>query len=146
MSGRGDGPLGEVGTGPKGGGRLPRRSPPKKKKKVADRNRGTDILFSKVVRARGACERCGGPPEECAHIIRRRFLRTRWLLDNAWALCHDCHTAVDENAVYFTGLVSKTIGAARFQELHGLAHDVTTPKPDRAAIRADLRERLKGLL
>lgn len=84
-----------------------------------------DLYFSKVVRARGVCERCGfaDRPLQCAHIIRRRFvgdpegvgLRTNE--DNAWALCGPCHLTVDTDAVEFTYLVELTIGLVKYQEL-----------------------------
>lgn len=112
-----------------------------------DKNRSVDILFSKLVRARGKCERCGGPgPFECAHIVRRRFLRTRWVPDNAWCLCRECHRRVDENAVSFQSLVVLTIGEQRFQELFDLAHDTRSPKPNRAEVRARLRADLAIIL
>lgn len=113
---------------------------PTKRKKPKDQNRAADILFSKVIRARGKCERCGGPgPYECAHIVRRRFLRTRWEYDNAWCLCRECHRRVDEDAMAFGELVNDTIGEARFSELYALAHDTRSPKPNRAEVRARLR-------
>ena len=112
--------------------------------RMTDRNRGCDILFSQVIRQRGTCERCGEPGEECAHIIRRHFLRTRWNPDNAWCLCKDCHYTVDNHQIEFALLVERTIGTARYDELRELARPTSGPKPDREQIRADLRRLLKG--
>ena len=113
---------------------------------MSDRNRSTDILFSKVVRMRGFCQKCGGiGPFECAHIIRRRFLRTRWLDDNAWCLCHYCHRSVDSDAHEFNILVELTIGWPKYDELRLMAHNMETPRPDRVQIRKQLRERLNEL-
>src|SRR2546423_1635362 len=110
---------------------------------MADRNRSTDMLFSKLVRARGFCQKCGGVgPFECAHIIRRRYLRTRWVEENAWCLCHYCHRQVDTNDMLFSNLIYETIGWGRYEKLHQLAHAMDTPKPDRVQIRKVLRRQL----
>jgi len=60
--------------------------------------RECDRLFSLYVRMKAkACHRCGrfrglGPEHlECAHVLSRRFNRTRWNEDNAFALCQACH-------------------------------------------------------
>lgn len=117
------------------------------KKKPKDQNRAADILFSKIVRARGKCERCGGPgPHECAHIVRRRFLRTRWEYDNAWCLCRPCHRTVDEDEMAFAELARNTVGVQRCYELRRMAHDTSTPKPNRAEVRARLRADLATIL
>lgn len=112
---------------------------------MVDRNREADRLFSKVVRQRGYCQSCGGGsgPFECAHIIRRRYLRTRWFLDNAWCLHPDCHREVDTNDRVFSSLVEGTIGWPRYDELRAIAHATDTPIPDRAEVRAWLRLFLK---
>ena len=95
---------------------------------------------------RGFCQKCGGiGPWECAHIIRRRYLRTRWEKDNAWCLCHYCHRRVDSSDREFSELVELTIGWDRYDELHALAHAVDTPKPDRVSVRKQLRKELNDL-
>jgi hypothetical protein len=83
-----------------------------------------DLYFSKVVRARGACERCGSAgPLDCAHILRRRFVgdpdgvALRHNEDNAWALCRECHGKVDGDPVAFANLVHQTIGLDKYEEL-----------------------------
>ena len=91
-----------------------------------------DTYFSKVVRARGACERCGaGDQLECAHIIRRRYVGDpdgivlRHNEDNAWCLCSSCHRTVDTDAMAFADLVARTIGGdkyAEFMEVRGARH------------------------
>jgi hypothetical protein len=93
-----------------------------------------DRHFSHVVRALGMCQRCGKDFDladlDCAHIVVRRYARTRCLQDNAWSLCKPCHRAVDDNPVEFVFLLQRTIGVDRFKELHALAHDKATPLPD----------------
>lgn len=51
-----------------------------------------DLLFSKIVRNRGVCDKCGNTTGlQCAHIISRNFSATRHDLDNALCLCSGCH-------------------------------------------------------
>ena len=51
-----------------------------------------DILFSKIIRAVGYCERCGRTGRlECSHWIGRTASNTRTDLDNAFSMCHACH-------------------------------------------------------
>lgn len=76
-----------------------------------------DLLFSRIVRSRGACERCGKPATDTAHIIRRGYSATRCVEDNAWALCSSCHRATEDDPAEFMLLVERTIGRARYDEL-----------------------------
>lgn len=54
-----------------------------------------DTLFSKRVRARGACQGpiCGGSTEtlQCAHVVGRGNFNLRWEEPNALCLCNKCH-------------------------------------------------------
>jgi hypothetical protein len=105
-----------------------------------------DILFAKVVKARDnyRCVRCGrGDPLDCAHNIRRWYLRTRWELDNAWALCRPCHRLVDHDAAAKAELIAQTIGEERNEELVALSRPTSGPLPDRPQIRAVLRQMLR---
>lgn len=81
-----------------------------------DRGR-CDVLFSRIVRSRGACERCGAPGTDTAHIVGRRYSATRCLEDNAWCLCRRCHQLTGEWPLQFIALVTKTIGNRRYWEL-----------------------------
>lgn len=82
------------------------------------------MLYSRLIRSRSVCERCGDNdgPFDAAHIVRRRYSATRCHPDNAWCLCRSCHRLVDEDAYEFMQLVEKTIGVERYQELRKLAH------------------------
>lgn len=61
----------------------------KERKKLIKR---CDDLFSKQVRTRGECEKCGQTVRlSCAHIISRTYMATRWDQDNALCLCSGCH-------------------------------------------------------
>lgn len=51
-----------------------------------------DVLFSKIVRSVGRCERCGKTEHlQCAHIFSRRHLSLRYDFENAICLCAGCH-------------------------------------------------------
>lgn len=73
-------------------------------------------LHSLVVRARGACERCGRSPErlECAHIIGRRYAAVRTDETNAWCLCSGCHRRLTEHPDEHMAFVAQTIGMEAF--------------------------------
>jgi 5-methylcytosine-specific restriction endonuclease McrA len=51
-----------------------------------------DKLFGEIIRSQGVCEKCNSHQNlQCAHVVSRRHLRTRWDLDNALCLCKRCH-------------------------------------------------------
>lgn len=69
-------------------GKVPK---PKKIKNSTLKNKA-DRLFSLKVRELKSCIRCGSKFNlQCAHIISRRYLATRYNLDNAVALCAKDH-------------------------------------------------------
>lgn len=76
-------------------------------------------LHAELVRARGACERCGSTSKalQCAHIIGRRYSATRTDETNAWALCAGCHMRLGEHPDEHMAFVGQTIGMERFDEL-----------------------------
>jgi hypothetical protein len=87
-----------------------------------DRGRA-DMLFSRIVRSREFCERCGRPATDTAHIVGRRFSATRCVEDNAWALCNSCHRLTGDRPHEFMFLVERTIGVDRYKELWDLAQE-----------------------
>lgn len=69
-------------------------------------------LHSLIVRARGACEACGETTNlQCAHIISRRYSRTRTDLSNAFCLCAGCHMRFTEWPLEFGAFVEQKLGA-----------------------------------
>ncbi len=51
-----------------------------------------DRAFSRLVRSRGMCLRCGSRSDlQCCHVFRRGFAAIRWDERNALCLCSDCH-------------------------------------------------------
>lgn len=80
-----------------------------------------DMLFSRLVRSRGRCQRCTREATDTAHIVKRRYSATRCVEDNAWALCRSCHQLTEQWPHEFMKLVEATIGLARYEELYRLA-------------------------
>lgn len=81
-----------------------------------------DMLFSRIVRSRGACQFCGSPATDTAHIVKRRYSATRCVEDNAWALCRSCHIETEQWPLRFLHLVDETIGRERYDELVQIAN------------------------
>lgn len=101
-------------------------------------------LHSLVVRARGACERCGRAQNlQCAHIIPRRYAATRTDETNAWCLCAGCHMRLTEHPDEHMEFVAETIGMDRFHELKRRAE--AGVKANEAFWLGEV-DRLKGLL
>lgn len=86
-------------------------------------------LHGELVRARGACERCGstkadGIQLQCAHIVSRQRNPTRTLLDNAFCLCASCHWYVDKWPVEMTRLIEKVHGGfEKYESLKALVDE-----------------------
>lgn len=88
-------------------------------------------LHSLIVRARGVCERCGAMcscpqrPEkhtsecrlQCAHIVSRRYDRTRTLEANGMCLCSGCHYTLTNDPLAHVRFVDARIGAAAHEAL-----------------------------
>jgi 5-methylcytosine-specific restriction endonuclease McrA len=75
-----------------------------------------DRKISKAISKRDdhTCIWCGQPGSDHAHIISRRFLFTRWLLENGLWMCRKCHLLFD----------SKTLVGIAFRE-HIIRHVIT---------------------
>lgn len=79
-------------------------------------------LHSLIVRSRGFCENCGRCDNlQCAHIISRRYSRTRVRLDNAFCLDAKCHMRFTEWPLEFAAFVIEKIGREKYEELHWLS-------------------------
>lgn len=102
-----------------------------------DKGRATK-LHAELVRARGACERCGATDSlECAHIVSRRFSHTRCRLDNAWCLCARCHFALTADPLAHVEFAFATVGEAHYRTLREIA--LRRTKVDWAAVLEELR-------
>lgn len=101
-----------------------------------------DRLWSEVIRLPGRCEACGDTQRlEAAHIVSRRYNRTRHQLDNGWCLCASCHRRSHDDPLFFTELVDKTIGRDAYKKLR--AQTIGTC-PYREADWADIADQLKA--
>jgi len=86
-----------------------------KRRKLRDQ---LDKLFSKIIRSKGKCERCGKTsPLNTAHIFSRRNLATRWDKDNVLCFCVGCHFWGHQNPILFTEFVKEKLGSERYEDL-----------------------------
>lgn len=105
-----------------------------------------DKLFSMAIREKGECERCGStyyPDLQCAHIISRKYLSTRWDWDNAFCLCKGCHYWGHGNPVEWELFVEDKIGPKKHAALKKRALEFL--KPDVFTYQA-IYERMEVLL
>ncbi len=81
-----------------------------------------DRAFSKLVRARGACERCGRTEFlQCAHIVSRRYSSVRVDLSNALCLDARCHRYFTDHPVEWTEWLDRHIGRDEYLRLKARA-------------------------
>ena len=102
-----------------------------RKRKVSAVKAEATRLHSQIVRSRGRCENCGdawratGSKLECAHIVSRRYSRTRTRIDNAFCLCSKCHMRFTEWPLEFAAFVVATIGQGAYDALVADAQALT---------------------
>lgn len=103
-----------------------------------------DALFSKIIRSRGDCLRCGSVEYlQTAHIITRRYSATRCDLRNAWCLCAKCHRRLTDWPREHSRYITETIGSEAYEELRLLAE--TPTKVDWAEVLDGLKATAKEL-
>jgi hypothetical protein len=77
-----------------------------------------DDLFSKIVRARGACEACGSTSFlQTSHIQGRAFSALRCDFRNAHCLCAKCHWRWHDQAAWAAWFLSTTHTPEQVQDL-----------------------------
>lgn len=83
-----------------------------------------DLLWAKLVRARGRCERCAKTTNlQAAHIISRNYGKTRHLLENGTCLCGGCHLFwAHHEPDEFTDWIRETRGEDIFYRLREIAN------------------------
>lgn len=82
-----------------------------------------DVIFSKLVRAVGRCERCGRVDQlQCAHWLSRRYSNTRTDLDNAFCLCASCHRYFTADPTAWTDWCLDRRGRATYIRLRAAAN------------------------
>lgn len=88
-----------------------------------------DEIFGKIIRSKGACERCGRrPPDvqlQTAHIISRRYSATRTDENNAFCLCAADHRYYTDWPKEFSDFVTEKLGDENYQRLKAKAQAVT---------------------
>lgn len=88
-------------------------------------------LHAQLVRARGACERCGSAQNlQCAHIVPRGFSWTRTDLDNAWCLDASCHAKLTADPFLHVQFAIETKGEDGYDALRRKAYDGVNIKFD----------------
>lgn len=105
-----------------------------------------DRLFSLLVRQRDQrCRRCEAPMSvddlTCHHLIKRRYRKTRYVLDNGIAVCYLCHPVLEDRPRENAALAVSILGEDRYQELQELARDTRT-KVDLDEVIVSLREQV----
>lgn len=99
-----------------------------------------DRLFSLAIRSHGRCENCNkssGVQLQCAHIMSRRYSKTRCDTRNGFCLCAGCHIYYTANPIAFTDFVRSTWAGEYFEEIQANAYDTLK--------KADWQERIDFL-
>ena len=98
-----------------------------------------DRLFRVVIRDRDkVCQICGARYNlQVAHNINRRYLQTRWEMDNACLLCFYCHSKIDNSKTIKVEFFKRRIGDTRFNGLLELSRDKS--KIDYEKIKLNLK-------
>lgn len=100
-----------------------------------------DLLFSELIRSRGACEYCGKTYNlQCAHIVSRRYIATRVDERNAMCLCAGCHMWFTNHPVEWGIFVIQYMGQPAYEALRLKAE--AGAKVDWAAEVVRLKQRL----
>lgn len=103
-----------------------------------------DVLFSKIIRNEGVCQRCGSTEFlQCAHIISRRYSNTRCDLRNAWSLCARCHRRLTDWPREHSHYITETIGSEVYDQLKAKAESLQ--KVDWDEVLIELKEKAKEL-
>lgn len=118
---------------------MPRVARRKRKPSRTSLRTKADTLFSLHIRRDGVCVRCGKTEGlQCAHIVSRRYLSTRWDDDNAVCLCAGCHIYMTHRPLEWDVWVTKRIGADAYAAIKRRA--LKTTKPDYEAIVARIKK------
>ncbi len=101
-----------------------------------------DVLFSKIVRARGVCEiktdtECLGALQ-CCHGFSRRYRATRWDFNNAWAGCARHHQFWTAHPIEWDEFMQRELGDYHYTYLRSKA--LGGVRPDLKQVLADLKQ------
>ena len=90
-----------------------------------------DKLVSEIVRKRGECQLCNKSRRvqlQCCHIFSRKYLNTRWDLDNVLCMCAGCHFRSHAEPILFAEWVKKRLGEDKYnllKEAHNIIYKPT---------------------
>ncbi len=112
-----------------------------------------DAIFSRCIKllAGGICEFCGKLPKSVYgyhthHFIGRRYLNTRYELDNGIAVCLGCHNFLEDFPKASWELLEKRVGSERAEQLEIIARTYRKMTKERKVIiKKDLEAKIKGL-
>ncbi len=125
-----------------------KRTAPRRNMKRKLRVDKLDTLFSKLVRSLAGwkCELCGatGVQLHCHHFVGRRYLQTRYLIENAISVCVSCHNQLEDFPLLSKDVFVKRVGSDRAEQLEILARK-GAKGVDKEKILEELREKLRGL-
>ncbi len=79
-----------------------------------------DALFSKIIRAKGFCERClesDYSKLQTSHVVSRLYSATRCDTANAQCLCSGCHRYFTNNPIEFSLWIDATLGMDEYLRL-----------------------------
>lgn len=116
-----------------------------RKGSIAALKRKLDAIVGKIVRARGICAastifstaHCWGPLQ-CAHGFSRRYLSTRWTLDNLFCLCARHHLFYTHRPAEWEQWMQHRLGMPLYLALQAKALAIT--QPTRGELEALLSE------
>lgn len=78
-------------------------------------------LIVRQTKGPGCQNGCGREATDCAHIIGRTFTHTRTDIDNAFALCAQCHRLFTNWSDDWMAFVDRTIGRSEYDRLKAKA-------------------------
>ena len=72
------------------------------------------------------CEWCGKEGHGVAHIIPRKVVATRYILQNGWCACNLCHRKFDTIKIFRERIINILIGRNIYKYLREVANGYKT--------------------
>lgn len=88
-------------------------------------NKERDKKWSRAIKERDnhTCKWCGMHGNDPAHILGRRYLLLRWVLENGICLCRKCHSRFDTVRLFREHVIKVVIGEELYNKLKGVIKD-----------------------
>lgn len=74
------------------------------------------------------CEWCGQPEVDPCHIIPRKFVRTRYLLQNGLSFCRNHHNEFDRDIKFRKKILNLLVGREKYENLKSIRDDRNNPE------------------